>query len=56
MSEEALPRRKFLLGAGLPGTAVATGLTQSTAAGAETPDAAANAPPPLQPQSRLFFN
>ena len=44
MSDEALPRRKFLVGAGLAGaslagTAVATGLTQSAAADPQTPAA-----------------
>src|SRR5580693_4865638 len=60
MSDEALPRRKFLVGAGLAGaslagTAVATGLTQSAAAAAA---AAANAasPPPQQPEPLLILN
>ena len=30
MTDETIPRRKFLVGAGLAGTAVATGLTQTT--------------------------
>jgi gluconate 2-dehydrogenase gamma chain len=67
MSDEALPRRKFLEGAGLAGaslagTAVAAGLTQSAAADPQTPAtaaaAAANAasPPPQQPEPLLILN
>src|SRR5580692_6931822 len=67
MSDEALPRRKFLVGAGLAGaslagTAVATGLTQSAAADPQTPAAAAAAaanaasPPPQQPEPLLILN
>ncbi len=37
MSDETIPRRKFLVGAGLAGTAVATGLTQPAAAQAQVP-------------------
>ena len=35
MSDESIPRRKFLVGAGLAGTAVASGLTPSAAAQAQ---------------------
>ena len=51
MSDETIPRRKFLLGAGLAGTAVATGLGQADTAAAQTPAsdtaAAAAQPDPL---------
>jgi gluconate 2-dehydrogenase gamma chain len=64
MSDEALPRRRFLVGAGLAGTAVAAGLTQPAAADPQTPSgavaAAANAvsvpPPQPEPQPLLFLN
>src|SRR5271163_1959632 len=63
MSDEALPRRKFLVGAGLAGaslagTAVATGLTQSAAADPQTPAtaAAAASPRPQQPEPLLLLN
>ncbi len=51
MAEETIPRRKFLLGAGIAGTAVATGLSQAepaaAAAQAQAPAAAAAQPEPL---------
>ena len=50
MADETIPRRKFLLGAGLAGTAVATGLTPPGAAEAQTPAAAA-APASAAPQA-----
>jgi gluconate 2-dehydrogenase gamma chain len=58
MTDETIPRRKFLVGAGLAGTAVATGLTQPAPAEAQTPavspaPAAAAAP---QPEPLLFLN
>ena len=63
MSDEALPRRKFLVGAGLAGTAVATGLSQPAAAAPQSPAAAAAnaaaaaaAPPPAQPEPLLYLN
>src|SRR5665213_2599071 len=50
---ETIPRRKFLLGAGLAGTAVATGLTQPAAAdpqvAAPPPTIAAAAAPQAEP-------
>jgi gluconate 2-dehydrogenase gamma chain len=52
MTDETIPRRKFLLGAGLAGTAVATGLTQTAPAEAQapaTPAAAAPAAPQAEP-------
>jgi gluconate 2-dehydrogenase gamma chain len=48
MTDETIPRRKFLVGAGLAGTAVATGLTQSAPAEAQAPPAAAT---PAAPQA-----
>ena len=52
MTDETIPRRKFLVGAGLAGTAVATGLTQTTTAEAQAsaaPAAAAPAVPQAEP-------
>jgi gluconate 2-dehydrogenase gamma chain len=64
MSDEALPRRKFLVGAGLAGTAVASGLSQPATAAPQSPVAAAAnaaataaaAPPPAQPEPLLYLN
>jgi gluconate 2-dehydrogenase gamma chain len=63
MSDEALPRRKFLVGAGLAGTAVASGLSQAATAAPQSPIAAAAnaataaaAPPPAQPEPLLYLN
>src|SRR5271154_7565391 len=57
MSDETIPRRKFLGGAGLAGTAVATGLTQTTPAEAQAPAAAAAAAPPApQGEPLLILN
>jgi gluconate 2-dehydrogenase gamma chain len=50
MAEETIPRRKFLLGAGVAGTAVATGLVQTAAADAPpTPAPAPVAAAPAEP-------
>jgi gluconate 2-dehydrogenase gamma chain len=50
MTDETLPRRKFLLGAGLAGTAVAAGLTPDTPAQAQTqPSPAAASTPQGEP-------
>jgi len=49
MSDETIPRRKFLVGAGLAGTAVATGLTQGDSAAAQTAAAAPAAAPQAEP-------
>jgi gluconate 2-dehydrogenase gamma chain len=43
MTDESIARRKFLLGAGLTGTAVATGLATDAPAQAQTPDLAKTA-------------
>jgi gluconate 2-dehydrogenase gamma chain len=51
MSDETIPRRKFLVGAGLAGTAVATGLTPTNPAAAQT--AANAAPAASQPEPLL---
>jgi gluconate 2-dehydrogenase gamma chain len=45
MADETIPRRKFLVGAGLAGTAVAAGLAQSNPAEAQAPNAAVTAGP-----------
>jgi gluconate 2-dehydrogenase gamma chain len=57
VTEETIPRRKFLLGAGIAGTAVATGFTQAepAAAAAQAPAAAA-APAAAQPEPLLALN
>jgi gluconate 2-dehydrogenase gamma chain len=51
MSEDDLPRRKFLLGAGLAGTAIATGLTDRVEAQQQpaTPQTAAASPQEPEP-------
>jgi gluconate 2-dehydrogenase gamma chain len=49
VTEETIPRRKFLLGAGIAGTAVATGLSQSEPAAAQAPAAAAAPAAPPEP-------
>jgi gluconate 2-dehydrogenase gamma chain len=57
MTDETIPRRKFLLGAGLAGTAVATGLTPAAAADAPAvpaPASAADTAPQSEP--RLILN
>src|SRR5579871_4213590 len=46
MSDETIPRRKFLVGAGLAGTAVASGLTPANPATPAAANAAAAAPQP----------
>jgi gluconate 2-dehydrogenase gamma chain len=55
MTDETIPRRKFLVGAGLAGTAVAAGLAQSDKAQAQAPAAT---PPTPGPQSEplLYLN
>src|SRR5580692_7753419 len=55
MTDETIPRRKFLVGAGLAGTAVATGLTQTAPAEAQAP-AAATPPAAPQPEPLLLLN
>jgi gluconate 2-dehydrogenase gamma chain len=60
MSDETIPRRKFLVGAGLAGTAVASGLTPAnpaTPAAAQTPANAAPASAPTpQAEPLLALN
>jgi gluconate 2-dehydrogenase gamma chain len=57
MTEETIPRRKFLLGAGLAGTAVATGLTQQAAADPQTTSPAdSNVAPSPQSEPLLILN
>src|SRR5216683_4858105 len=46
MADEIIPRRKFLLGAGLAGTAVAAGLSPEQAPAQQPKDAPAAAAPP----------
>jgi len=55
MTDETIPRRKFLVGAGLAGTAVAAGMTPETPAQAQTPPAPAAAPAP-QDEPLLLLN
>jgi gluconate 2-dehydrogenase gamma chain len=52
VTEETIPRRRFLLGAGLAGTAVATGIAQSEPAAAQAPAA----PAAPQPEPQLALN
>ncbi len=58
MTEETIPRRRFLLGAGIAGTAVATGFNQTepAAAQAAAPAAGAAAPAVAQPEPLLALN
>src|SRR3984885_7549924 len=51
MSDETIPRRKFLLGAGIAGTAVATGLTPSEPVQAQAPGAPATPAATAAPQA-----
>ena len=55
MSDESIPRRKFLVGAGLAGTAVASGLAPGEPAAAKTPANVAPAPQ-AQAQPLLALN
>src|SRR5215471_10755568 len=45
MTDDALPRRKFLLGAGLAGTVIAAGISEQADAQPQPPPALAAAPP-----------
>jgi gluconate 2-dehydrogenase gamma chain len=57
VTDETIPRRRFLLGAGIAGTAVATGLSQTEPAAAQVQaPAAAAAPPTPQPEPLLALN
>jgi gluconate 2-dehydrogenase gamma chain len=49
MSEDTLPRRKFLLGAGIAGTAIATGMTDPVEAQQPPPPAATSPAPDTEP-------
>jgi gluconate 2-dehydrogenase gamma chain len=55
VTEETIPRRKFLLGAGIAGTAVATGLSQAEPAAAQA-SAAAAASAAAPPEPLLVLN
>jgi gluconate 2-dehydrogenase gamma chain len=54
MSDDSVPRRKFLLGAGLAGTAFAAGLADPAEAQQPTPATAAPAPP--APDAEPYVN
>jgi gluconate 2-dehydrogenase gamma chain len=58
MADDALPRRKFLLGAGLAGTAAAAGLTPATPVEAQTaqPASAPAAKPATEPPTYLTLS
>jgi gluconate 2-dehydrogenase gamma chain len=56
MADETIPRRKFLVGAGLAGTAVAAGMAQSTPADAQAPAPVAGAPAATQAEPLLLLN
>ena len=45
MADDAVPRRKFLVGAGVAGTALATGMAEPAQAQQTAPAAPASAPP-----------
>ena len=49
MSDDTVPRRKFLLGAGLAGTAIAAGLSDHAEAQQPTPAAPAPPAPDAEP-------
>jgi gluconate 2-dehydrogenase gamma chain len=56
VSEETIPRRRFLLGAGIAGTAVATGLGQTDPAAAQVQASGAAAPAAPQAEPLLALN
>jgi gluconate 2-dehydrogenase gamma chain len=56
MADDTIPRRKFLVGAGLAGTAVAAGIAQPPPAEAQAPAPTAAAPPAPQAEPLLFLN
>lgn len=56
MSDETIPRRRFLLGAGVAGTAVAAGLAQPAPADAQAPRPAGGPAAPAQAEPLLFLN
>ena len=56
MTDDTIARRKFLLGTGLAGTAVAAGLTQPPAAAAQGPASAPAAGPNAQDEPLLILN
>jgi gluconate 2-dehydrogenase gamma chain len=55
MADDTIARRKFLVGAGLVGTAVAAGLTQPVPADAQAPPKAAAAPAPAASEPETFL-
>ena len=55
MADETIARRKFLVGAGLAGTAVAAGLAENAPAAADPQGAAAPQAPP-EPEPLLYLN
>jgi gluconate 2-dehydrogenase gamma chain len=56
VTEETIPRRRFLLGAGIAGTAVATGLNQTEPAAAQAAAPAAAPAAVAQPEPLLALN
>ena len=56
MTDETIPRRRFLLGAGIAGTAVATGLSEPEPASAQAQAPAAAPPAAPQPEPLLALN
>ena len=56
MADESIPRRAFLVGAGVAGTAAATGLDTSPAPAAATPEAAPSPAATAQPEAWLTLN
>jgi len=56
VTDETIPRRRFLLGAGIAGTAVATGLSEPEPASAQAQAPAAAPPAAPQPEPLLALN
>jgi len=56
MADDSIARRKFLLGAGMAGTAVAAGLAEPAPAQVQTPVAAPAIPPASEPQPMLVLS
>jgi len=55
MADDTIPRRRFLLGAGVAGTAVAAGLTSSLPSEAQTPPVTTGATPQTAPSAPETF-
>jgi len=56
MTDESIPRRTFLVGAGIAGTVAATGIDPAPAAAAAPPESAPVPTPTAQPEAWLTLN